>query len=67
VGIRRQLAASVYDAVGSGDAIERGKEAIKAKHVVGSLQGHRDSFPSTVSTQSLCPYCPLPEHRSTSR
>jgi hypothetical protein len=45
VGIRRQLAASVYDAGGSGDAIERGKEAIKAKHVVGSLAGSQGLIP----------------------
>ena len=45
-----------------GWANERGKEAIKAKHVVElwRSQGHRDSFPSTLSTQSLSPHCPLP-------
>lgn len=72
VGIRRRVAASValFDFMTrSGQATSEGmdpreKEAIKTKHVVRPRphQGHRDSFPSTVSTQSLSPLFSPPTH-----
>ena len=46
MGIRRQLAAPVYDAVCHATPLsEREKEAIKAKHVVGSLAGSQGLIP----------------------
>lgn len=58
----------IYDAVGLVRRQvrygPREKEAIKTKHVVRPRphQGHRDSFPSTVSTQSLSPLFSPPTH-----
>jgi hypothetical protein len=53
VGIRRQ-SRRLFMTRRSGDAMERGREAIKTKHVVGSLQGHRTPHSPRRSPLNLC-------------